>query len=342
MEVRARHPRKHTPAAAPEGLAAIWPRSFALEELRELLGDEVDTVICGVVARQVNAPLWDLVDRGGKQWRSAICRHAYLATGGTEPVPPVCGVVELLHNGSLMIDDIEDGASARRGGPAAHVVHGVPTTLNAANAAYFRALAALKAALPDVARLRALDMLSEELFTAHLGQALDLALGTRLRSGLGVTTAHYRALARAKTGGLARIAARLGAIAAGADDVPERALAGWAGELGVAFQIRDDLDDLDEGLRDFAAGRVTYPLLVALDRLPPENRERVTSRFGTGSAAGDARHDLVGLLRAHGLVEGCRAAGAAVAAEAVAYLDALPSGAHRDALAALTWRLSQK
>ncbi len=342
MDVRARPRLNHAPAAAPEGLAAIWPRSFALQELRELLGDEVDTVICGVVARQVNAPLWDLVDRGGKQWRSAICRHAYLATGGTEPVPALFAVVELLHNGSLVIDDIEDDASERRGGPAAHVVHGVPVALNAANAAYFRALAALKVALPDGLRLRALDMLAEELFAAHLGQALDLALGTRLRTGLGVTTAHYRALARAKTGGLARIAARLGAIAAGADNARETALAGWAGELGVAFQIRDDLDDLDEGLRDFAAGRVTYPLLVALERLPVESRERLTSSFGAGSAAGDGRHDIVAVLRAQEIVEECRAAGTAVATQAIAYLEALPLSVHRDALTMLTWRLCQR
>ena len=84
---------------------------------------------------------------------------------------------------TLVVDDIQDAATERRGAPPIHAMFGLPVALNAANAAYFRALSALKDVLPDTLRLRALDMLSQELFNAHLGQALDLSLGAVLKAG---------------------------------------------------------------------------------------------------------------------------------------------------------------
>jgi geranylgeranyl diphosphate synthase type I len=272
------HGASHASAACSTGVPAavgttvgageielVWPRRFDLSVVRDLLGEEADQICCDVLAAGVSTPVWTLLDRRGGRWRPAICRLAYLASGGTPPAPaPICQIAELLHTGSLIIDDIQDEANERRGGPAVHVVHGTPTALNAADAAYFRALNALRPMLPDGLRLRALDMLSEELFAAHLGQALDLALGPRMRAGT-IGLAHYAVLARAKTGALVRIAARLGAIAAAAPTEVEAALAVWAGELGVAYQIRNDCDDLASGRRDIATCRPTYPLLLVLE-----------------------------------------------------------------------------
>jgi len=257
------------PSSDGAGLEAVWPRRFELDAVRAILGEEADQVLCDVLASRVNAPLWSLADRGGRKWRPAVSRLAFLVSGGTPPAPAaICQVAELLHTGSLIVDDIQDGASERRGGPVVHAIYGVPTALNAANAAYFRALELLRHTLPDETRLRALDMLAEELFAAHLGQALDLALGSRLRR-VAIPSAHYLVLARAKTGALVRIAARLGAIAADADGETEAALGAWASELGVAYQIRNDLDDLASGMHDVAACRPTYPLLLVLEQDGP-------------------------------------------------------------------------
>jgi geranylgeranyl pyrophosphate synthase len=133
-------------------------------------------------------------------------------------------------------------------------------------------------ALPSGPRLRALDMLAEELFAAHLGQGLDLALGSDAHERA-LPSGHYVLLARAKTGALVRIAARLGAIAAGADAAIEAALAEWASELGVAYQIRNDVADLANGMLDVAAGRPTYPLLLVLER---DDRAAATLRRHLG------------------------------------------------------------
>lgn len=317
------------------GLEAVWPRRPELEELRRLLGPEVDDVVRDVLERRVAAPVWQLADRGGGRWRPAIAREAFLACGG-EPPPPdaVIEATELLHTGSLVIDDIQDEASERRGGPAAHVEHGVSTALNAANTAYFRALHVLRDVLPDDRRLRALDMLAEELFTAHLGQALDLALGARmLDAPLG--TAHHRALARAKTGALVRIAARLGAIAAGAPPAAEAALAAWASDVGVAYQIRNDLDDVAGDMHDAAARRPSYPLLLILE---DGGAAATTLRALVGSPASspaDVRA-LRDLCTSAEVERRGREAARAAAERALAALAALPASEARETLGRMT------
>lgn len=318
----------------------VWPRAFPIDELRRLLGEHADALVSEALARQVNAPVWTLVERGGKRWRATIGRLAYRVAGGVAPEPePVFEVPELLHNASLVVDDIEDAATERRGGPPAHLTYGVPIALNAANAAYFRALAVLRAHLDDARRLRALDMLSEELFAAHLGQALDLTLGAYVKLGVELRTAHYELLARAKTGALVRIAARLGAIAAGADADVEGALATWAGELGVAYQIRDDLDDLALGSSDLERGRVTYPLFALLEDESLLARDAVRELL---DGADLDRRDacLTELLEDGALSRRCRDAARAAGARAGAALATLAAGASRDALQALTAQLA--
>lgn len=336
LEPRRTPPATETASGRPdEAFEVVWPRRFGIAPLRARLGDEVDEALCDVLTSRVSDPIWQLVDRGGGRWRTAVSRHAFLACGGRPPAPDrVCQVAELLHTGSLVIDDIQDGATNRRGGPAAHVAHGVPAALNAANAAYFHAFAILREALPRERRLRALDMLADELVTAHLGQALDLSLGARAAGG-GLRTAHYLALARAKTGALVRIAARLGAIAAGASEDDEAALAAWAGEVGVAYQIGNDLADLSGSMADVAAGRPTHPLLLALER---GGRAGTVLRrlLGTGSLAEADVQALRRALDAAGIARESRRAARAAAERALAALSRLPASEARAGLARMT------
>ncbi len=319
-------------------LASVWPRRFALDEMRTILGDGVDRVVCDVLAHGVSAPLWTLAERGGKRWRSTVSRLAFLASGGAAPAPtPICEVAELLHTGSLIVDDIQDGATERRNGPAAHVVHGVPVALNAANTAYFRALEILRRWMPDAIRLRALDMLAEELFAAHLGQALDLALGRHLREAR-LTTQHYFVLARAKTGALVRIAARLGAIAANGVAAKETALGEWASELGIAYQIANDVDDLAGEMQDVIACRPSYPLILALEHGGPA-AGRLQALLGAPTLADADGHELRRLFARERLVERGRRAAQLAGRRALHALSALPAGEPRARLEQLTQTL---
>jgi geranylgeranyl pyrophosphate synthase len=331
---------RQTPSNPTLGLEAIWPRRFDLDAIKALLGKEADQLILDVLASRVNAPIWSLVDRGGGRWRPTICRQAFLVSGGTAPAPEgICQVAELLHTGSLIIDDIQDGSEERRGGPAAHVVYGMPTAVNAANAAYFRALEMLRGSLPDDLRLRALDMLAEELFAAHLGQALDLALGARLKSAATLETAHYLVLARAKTGALVRIAARLGAIAADADPTHEAALGEWASELGVAYQIRNDLDDVLRDMHDLVARRPSYPILLVMEDDGPA-AAMLRARFGQSTLTAADVGELRDLLARERVVERGGAAARLAAGRALDALRYCPAIEARTALERITYELA--
>jgi len=331
----------HLPSAdANAEFATVWPRHFDLCSVKAALGNDADQILCDVLAACVNGPIWSLVDRGGGRWRPTICRLAFLASGGVPPAPaPICQVPELLHTGSLIVDDIQDGAAERRGGAAVHRLYGIPTALNAANTAYFRALEALRCNLPDELRLRALDMLAEELFAAHLGQALDLTLGARLREG-GLEVTSYFVLARAKTGALVRIAARLGAIAAAAGAAQESALGEWASELGVAYQIRNDVENLNAGLEDVAAARPTYPLLLLLQQGGAAAR---TLRSHLGRPLTSTR-DTAALRQLFARERTAEVAGAAAhcaMGRALEALRFLPAGEARAALERITHELAQ-
>jgi len=327
--------------AQEDPLELLWPRELGTASLQEMLGSDVDGLLNEVLSQTVTQPLWTLMDRGGKRWRPIISRSSYLACGGKLPAPEaVFQVVELLHTGSLVVDDIQDVATERRGAPPIHHLYGLPMALNAANSAYFRALSALKRLLPGPARLRALDMLSEEMFNAHLGQALDLALGKALRAGKPVKAPHYRILAAAKTGALVRMAARLGAIAADAPEALESHVARWAGGVGLAYQIRDDVEDVDEGLSDISAGRITLPLLLTLESVSAEESKLLFAHFGTGELPADARDAILALMKKHDVVERGRQHAREAAQASNFALNALPPSADRDSLQQLTLKLS--
>ncbi|EOD46358.1 putative geranylgeranyl diphosphate synthase protein [Neofusicoccum parvum UCRNP2] len=138
-------------------------------------------------------------------------------------------VVNTLHTASLMIDDIQDGSTLRRGVPAAHEVFGAAQTINSANYAYFLALRELR----QLANPGAVDVFVEELIELHRGQGLDLLWRDSMQCP---DEDEYVHMVARKTGGLFRLAIRL--MQAESDCKLE--LCDLAGLIGITFQIRDD------------------------------------------------------------------------------------------------------
>ena len=123
------------------------------------------------------------ISRPGKEVRSLLIEafNVWLDVSLTQ-LRVISGIVRILHNASLMVDDIEDGAQLRRGQPVAHLIYGVPQTINTANYAYFLAYKELAALRnhdsEDKGRVVAnkdLDLVvTEELLSLHRGQGLDI------------------------------------------------------------------------------------------------------------------------------------------------------------------------
>ena len=181
--------------------------------------------------------------RPGKALRARLMDCCFVLAGGTPSSLPAAAAeaIELLHGGSLIVDDIEDDAAERRGAPALHRLIGTPRALNTGNWLYFVALARLDELHLDAARARALSRAAHTcLVRCHEGQALDLALRvSALKRAELAGVAH--GVSALKTGALTSFAARLAATVAGASEPVVETLARFGLQVGVGLQMLDDL-----------------------------------------------------------------------------------------------------
>ena len=220
-------------------------------------------------------PALDMLSRSGKGVRAMLLSRAWELSGGSADGPPelLLVMIELLHVGSLIIDDIEDDSRLRRGRPALHRLHGLPLALNTGNWLYFLAMAVLARSqqAPDV-RLALYEDVSLALMRCHQGQALDLSV--RVTSLQRADVPELVATStRLKTGSLMQLAATLGARSANAPQARLAAVSAFGAELGVALQMLDDWSGInsearrEKGREDVRHARLTWPWawLAAID-----------------------------------------------------------------------------
>ncbi|GHE11009.1 polyprenyl synthetase family protein [Streptomyces alanosinicus] len=206
------------------------------------------------------------VPAGGKALRPALALLACQAVGGcVEAACPPAVAVELVHNASLLHDDIIDHDPLRRGRPALWSFKGLPAALLAGDALFFAAVQTLaEAPRPD----KSILILLASVQVLIEGEYLD----TLVDAGTGTSEDRALAVAAAKTGELMGCACHLGALAAGA--APERArhLRNFGQRLGTAFQCADDLlgiwgDEQHTGKpvwSDLRERKVTAPVAAAM------------------------------------------------------------------------------
>lgn len=211
-------------------------------------------------------PLNHVLSSEGKRIRAELVEFSFQSAGGKgDAALELIEFVELLHAGSLVIDDIQDGSVLRRGKPTLHSVEGTPLAINTGNWMYFSALEKLHD-LP-LPKDQLLDVMMEATATirhAHEGQALDLAAKVVQMERHSVYPT-VRAISRLKTGGVTALAAKLGAALAGANRDQQNSLHSFGMQLGIALQMQNDLVELQSGTRfggrsdDLRNARVTWP-----------------------------------------------------------------------------------
>lgn len=181
---------------------------------------------------------------GGKRIRALFVLECCAALGGRrEEALPLAAAIEMVHAYSLIHDDLPcmDDDDLRRGKPSCHKVYGEATALLAGDALLTLAFeTAAGAPLPEGLRLRAVAALARAAGYRGMigGQVIDLAYENRPMEPEVLATLH-----RLKTGALLSVSAQLGAIAASAGEDSQRALGDFAEDVGLAFQIADDILD---------------------------------------------------------------------------------------------------
>ncbi len=240
-------------------------------QLGRPVGASVTAVRLGNTARAsfdaaLTAPIAEFMARPKKEFRARLVEIGWSLGGGGRAVPTgLPQALELIHAGSLIIDDIQDQSTERRGGAALHRAIGLPLALNAGNYLYFVALESLRALELSAARERVLYRgLTQAMRRCHEGQALDLCTHIAdLPQNEVAPTA--RAISSLKTGSLTDAAIRLGALAAGAPTRLSGALGRFGHDLGVGLQMLDDYGNLcgarepNKRYEDLRHGRVSWP-----------------------------------------------------------------------------------
>lgn len=224
--------------------------------IRERLSSEV------VLINQIGA---HIISAGGKRLRPAVVLLAARALGCKTDEPALlAAVIEFIHTATLLHDDVVDHADRRRGLKTANAVWGNPGAVLSGDFLYSRSFQMMV----DAGRMEVMRVLADTTNAIAEGEVLQL-----MNAGdPEVTEARYLRVIELKTARLFEAAARLGAIAADQDPAVQQQLARYGHELGMAFQIEDDLLDYraspaETGKNlgtDLAEGKPTLPLIHAL------------------------------------------------------------------------------
>jgi geranylgeranyl diphosphate synthase type I len=310
----------------------------ALRTLEERFGDRLEREIDGWLGRMALEALFSGMMRyqlgtvderlrptgrtGGKRFRPMLCLLAAEACGGSaEQALPVAAGIEILHNFSLVHDDIEDHDPDRRHRPTVWKVWGEPEAINAGDGMFAVATRALLAldATPETV-LRVTREFGEMALELTRGQFLDMSFETRTD----VDRAEYLEMISLKSAAIIAFSTWSGGFVAGAPEATCAALESYGLHLGRAFQIQDDIQGIwgdprrtgKQPATDVANRKKSLPVLLALERAHGREAEILDAYYrGAGPevadvvqvldhlgvralAAADAREEMDSAMRA--------------------------------------------
>jgi len=178
-------------------------------------------------------------------------------------------IVEMLHNASLLIDDIEDNSTLRRGLPVAHLIYGQASTINCANYVMFIGLEKTQA----LGHPEAITIFTQQLLELHRGQGMEIHWRDNF---ICPSEEEYKLMISRKTGGLFNLAVRLMQLFSDSDEN----FTELTRLLGLYFQIRDDYANIK--LEDYAAnktfaedlteGKFSFPIQHSINSRPSDDR----------------------------------------------------------------------
>lgn len=260
---------------------------------------------------------------GGKRLRPALVMGAALAyankKGGDAAAlkaacVPYALAVELLHNATLIHDDIQDGDRTRRGQPTLWTKYSTAQAINCGDAWFFVPQLLIQAAKYSAdTKLALLDLVQAKILAVIEGQSQEFALKEKFARGEDVSVNQYLLMVEGKTSALFSVPLVGGALVAGASPLERRALEQSACSLGHAFQIQDDLLDLwgnkgrEQRGSDIAEGKLSYPMVLLLNKLGRGSQDRVRAegiiRAPREETSGEQIEWLISLMEREGIKE---------------------------------------
>ena len=210
----------------------------------------------------------------GKRLRPLLVLLSAAACGGDwKCALPAAASVEILHNFSLIHDDIEDHGEIRRGRETVWMKYGVPLAVNAGDAMFALVYSTALGLLPAVSEdkvIRVITLLTEACVKLTGGQHLDISFEKDQK----IVIENYWKMISGKTASLLSTCSRIGAVIAGAPRDQEDAMGSFGYHLGLAFQVHDDWLGIwgtseetgKSTVSDLVAGRKTLPILWGMEK----------------------------------------------------------------------------
>jgi len=277
--------------------------------------DKIDAYIYNVVRGEPET-LYDaalhLIRAGGKRLRPIIVLAVAETLGADlEKALPFAAAIEIVHNFTLIHDDIIDEDEMRRGVPTVHKLWGQAIAITAGDLLYAKAFTALSKAVEvgvSVDRVvKAMEYLARACSTIAEGQAMDILFEDRED----VSIDEYLAMVYKKTGALFEASAILGGLVVTDDEPILNTLETFGRNLGIAFQIKDDILGLvgkEEVIgkpvySDIREGKKTVLVVYALQRLDPEKREQLLSILGNKTATREELEEAANLIISTGALD---------------------------------------
>ena len=279
-----------------------------------------------------------IISAGGKRIRPALLLLMAGAIGFTGRQRfNLAAVVEFIHTATLLHDDVVDASTLRRGRPTANESFGNPASVLVGDFLYSRAFQMMV----DSGDMRVMEILADATNVIAEGEVMQLMN----MHDASLDEAGYLRVIRSKTAKLFEASTRLAAVLAKSPAPIEAACAEYGQALGTAFQVIDDVLDYDGDSHelgknlgdDLREGKNTLPLIIAMQRGTPQEKETIQIAIENGEMAG--LNEIIQIVRRTGALEATRELASKEAERAIAALNYLPRGTYQEALHELAAQL---
>ncbi len=291
------------------------PKKFDMDFMDFVFGKARYQYNVDVVNKTITEPIWEFLERGGKRWRPSLFMLVVEALGGDkEKVFDFVVIPEIIHNGTLFVDDIEDRSELRRGKPCSYLIYGLDVAINTGNMMYYLPLLPLIKHRDEFEPRILLDVYEsyvQEMINLSLGQAMDIAWHRGLCNADELSEKEYLQMCAFKTGTLARMSAKIAAILSGADEQLVENLGKYAETIGIAFQIQDDVLNLVEGEfsekkglgEDITEGKRSLLVINTLNKASPDDRKRLLDILGMHANDQKLRNEAIAVIKKYGSID---------------------------------------
>ncbi len=266
--------------------------------------------------KAIAEPIWEFLDRGGKRWRPSLFLLICEALGkNPEDFIDFAIIPEVIHNGTLMVDDIEDASENRRGKPCTYKIYGLDIAINAGNAMYYLPLLPLiekreKVSLQKLCKIY--EIYVQEMINLSTGQAMDIAWHRGMADADKIGEKDYLQMCAYKTGTLARMSAKIAAVLADANEELVEKLGHFAESIGIAFQMQDDILDLTgeefaekKGGRgkDVTEGKRTLLVIHTIKVADSKDRKRLIEILNMHTSDQVIREEAIAIMQKYGSID---------------------------------------